>query len=157
MPCAACLCILRTQILHPVRSHFSQFVRLLFTLVALFYLRRYRHPLVLQLSGDPALLLHLLPEQLPEASRRLRQTQRLETVLSKTEVTRKSLDESIVFFGDTNAAEKAPWLARRVGFVLGRDKQGHYFYRVPLFRELILQDSPQAKLDVEIDSWKRSS
>jgi hypothetical protein len=34
------------------------------TLVSLFYLRRYRHPLVLQLSGDPALLLHLLPEQL---------------------------------------------------------------------------------------------
>ena len=37
------------------------------TLVSLFYLRRYRHPLVLQLSGDPALLLHLLPEQLQEA------------------------------------------------------------------------------------------
>jgi hypothetical protein len=88
---------------------------LLLTLVALFYLRRYRHPLVLQLSGDPALLLHLLPEQLQEAHTRLEQTRRLDTVLSRTEVTRNTLDESIAFFGHTTPAAKAQWLARRIG------------------------------------------
>ena len=91
---------------------------LLLTLVALFYLRRYRHPLVLQLSGDPALLLHLLPEQLQEAHTRLEQTRRLDTVLSKTEVTRKTLDESIAFFGHTTSEAKAQWLARRIGGVM---------------------------------------
>ena len=48
-------------------------------------------------------------------------------------------------------------LARlELGFVLGRDDQGRYLYRVPLFRELILQDSPPAKLQVEVDSWRLS-
>jgi hypothetical protein len=83
---------------------------LLLTLVALFYLRRYRHPLVQQLSGDPALLLHLLPEQLQEAHTRLEQTRRLDTVLSQTEVTRNTLDESIAFFGHTTPEAKAQWL-----------------------------------------------
>ena len=85
------------------------------TLIALFYLRRYRHPLVLQLSGDPALLLHLLPEQLQEALTRLVQTRRLDTVLSRAEVTRRTLDESIEFFGHTTPEAKAQWLARRIG------------------------------------------
>jgi len=48
-------------------------------------------------------------------------------------------------------------LARlELGFVLGRDNQRRYVYRVPLFRELILQDSPLAKLKVEVDSWRLS-
>jgi hypothetical protein len=48
-------------------------------------------------------------------------------------------------------------LARlELGFVLGRNDQGRYVYRVPLFRELILQDSPPAKLQVEVDSWRLS-
>jgi AAA domain len=85
------------------------------TLVALFYLRRYRHPLVLQLSDDPVSLLHLLPEQLQEAHRRLEQTSRLDTVLSKAEVTRRTLDESITFFGQTPPEAKAHWLANRIG------------------------------------------
>ena len=91
---------------------------LLLTLVALFYLRRYRHPLVLQLSGNPALLLHLLPEQLQEAHTRLEQTRRLNTVLAQTEVTRNTLDESIAFFGHTTPEAKAQWLARRIGGVI---------------------------------------
>jgi hypothetical protein len=48
-------------------------------------------------------------------------------------------------------------LARlELGFVLGRNDQGRYVYRVPLFRPLILRDAPSAKLQVEIDSWKSS-
>ena len=45
-------------------------------------------------------------------------------------------------------------LARlELGFVLGRDEDGRYFYWVPLFRELILKDSPAVKFQVEVDSW----
>jgi hypothetical protein len=43
-----------------------------------------------------------------------------------------------------------------LGFVLGRNEQGCYVYRVPLFRELILRDAPSAKLQVEVESWKSS-
>jgi hypothetical protein len=85
------------------------------TLVSLFYLRRYRHPLVLQLSGDPVSLLHLLPEQIQEALTRLVQTRRLDTVLSRAEVTPKTLHESIAFFGHTTTEAKAQWLAGRIG------------------------------------------
>jgi hypothetical protein len=48
-------------------------------------------------------------------------------------------------------------LARlELGFVLGRNEQGRYVYRVPLFRQMILRDVPSAKLQVEVDSWKSS-
>ena len=46
-------------------------------------------------------------------------------------------------------------LARlELGFVLGRDNAGGYFYRVPLFREMILQDDPGVKLKVELDAYR---
>ena len=53
------------------------------------------------------MLLHLLPEQLQEAHTRLEQTRRLDTVLSQTEVTRNTLDESIAFFGPTTREAEA--------------------------------------------------
>jgi hypothetical protein len=87
----------------------------LLTLVPIYYVRRYRHPLVLQLSGDPALLLHLLPEQLQEAKTRLEQTGWLDTVLSQAGVTRKTLDESVAFFGHTTPEAKARQLVNRIG------------------------------------------
>jgi hypothetical protein len=56
---------------------------------------------------------------------------------------------------DGRAIERS--LARlELGFVLGRNDQGRYVYRVPSFRPLILRDAPSAKLQVEIDSWKSS-
>ncbi|PON17755.1 hypothetical protein C2W62_11615 [Candidatus Entotheonella serta] len=46
-------------------------------------------------------------------------------------------------------------LARlELGFVLGRDDNGHYFYRVPLFRELVSKDAPAVKFQIEVESWK---
>jgi hypothetical protein len=79
------------------------------TLVSLFYLRRYRHPLVLQLSGDPVSLLHLLPEQIQEALTRLVQTRRLDTVLSRADtkmrlINRLSCMENSSVTGDGLAA-----------------------------------------------------
>jgi hypothetical protein len=46
-------------------------------------------------------------------------------------------------------------LARlELGFVLGRDEGGSYFYRVPLFREMILKENPAVRLKVEIDAYR---
>ena len=45
-------------------------------------------------------------------------------------------------------------LARlELGFVLGRDPNKQYVFRVPLFQEMILNESPAAKLKIEIDDW----
>jgi hypothetical protein len=45
-------------------------------------------------------------------------------------------------------------LARlELGFVLGRKEKKLYAYQVPLFQEMILNESPATKLDIEIDDW----
>jgi hypothetical protein len=41
-----------------------------------------------------------------------------------------------------------------LGFVLGRDDGGNYFYRVPLFREMIMKEDPAVRLKVELDSYR---
>jgi len=41
-----------------------------------------------------------------------------------------------------------------LGFVLGRDEKGNYFYRVPLFREMIMQEDPAVRLKVELDAYR---
>lgn len=88
---------------------------LLLTLLALFYLRRYRHPLVVQLSETPAQLLQLPPEQLAEAKTRLTQTRRLAKILSEAEVTSKTLAQGISFMEKKGTEEKAQSLANRLG------------------------------------------
>ena len=88
---------------------------LLLTVPTLFYLRRFHHPLVVQLSEEPALILQLQPDQLTQARTRLEQTRRLETVLSNAQVTRKTLDEGITFFANNSPQEKADKLAQRIG------------------------------------------
>ena len=46
-------------------------------------------------------------------------------------------------------------LARlELGFVLGRDDGGNYFYRVPLFREMIMQEDPAVRLKFELDAYR---
>ena len=46
-------------------------------------------------------------------------------------------------------------LARfELGFVLGRDEEGKYFYRLPLFREMILREYPAVRLRVEMDAYR---
>jgi len=40
-----------------------------------------------------------------------------------------------------------------LGFVLGKD-EGVYYYRVPLFRKMILVDSPQAKIKNEVEIYR---
>ncbi|MGB1111090.1 MAG: ATP-binding protein, partial [Gammaproteobacteria bacterium] len=43
-----------------------------------------------------------------------------------------------------------------LGFVLGRAEDGSYFYRVPLFREFMLRDDVEQRLNAEVAAWKRS-
>ncbi|MBU0655912.1 MAG: AAA family ATPase [Gammaproteobacteria bacterium] len=63
----------------------------------IFYFRRYRHPLVLELGAHPENLLQQPLETLPEAQHRLSQTQRLNSVLEYNSVTRQRLQTAITF------------------------------------------------------------
>ena len=88
---------------------------LLLLTAAIFYVRRYRHPLVVELSGQPAELLALPPEQLAEARTRLHQTGRLETVLASAEVSQNTLSQAVEFFQKQSPEAKAQLLAQRLG------------------------------------------
>jgi hypothetical protein len=82
--------------------------------ITIFYFRRYRHPLVLELGASPQALLHLPLEQLPEAQQRLQQTGRLTTVLDSAEVSYDTLKQAIAF-PQASAEQKAQTLAMRLG------------------------------------------
>lgn len=86
-------------------------VLLLLASIAIIYLRRYRHPLVVQLSNAPESLLQLPIEQLPQAYQLLAQTGRLEKVLSDAGISPLQLKEAVEF----SSAEKASWVASRLG------------------------------------------
>jgi hypothetical protein len=103
---------------------------LMMIVVGLFYLKRYRHPLVVRLSAEPAALLHLPVEQLPEARRRLTQTGRLNKIMSEAEVTDKTMDRALSFAGET-AARKADWLASRLGTTRREVETGLWEMRLP--------------------------
>ncbi|MEZ5477025.1 MAG: hypothetical protein R3E95_05925 [Thiolinea sp.] len=81
--------------------------------IGIFYFRRYRHPLVLELGANPPALLHLPLEQLPEARQRLQQTRRLNTVIDNAEVSPTTLEQAIVF-RQAGAEQKAQMLATRL-------------------------------------------
>lgn len=103
---------------------------LVMIVMGLFYLKRYRHPLVVKLSAEPAALLHLPVEQLPEARRRLTQTGRLNKIMSEAEVTDKTMDRALSFAGET-ADRKAAWLASRLGAEQREVATGLWEMRLP--------------------------
>ncbi|MCI0464229.1 MAG: hypothetical protein L0Z62_45425, partial [Gemmataceae bacterium] len=88
---------------------------LLVLAATIFYLRRYRHPLVVKLSKQPGELLDLPPEQLAEARTRLSQTGREDSVLASAEVSRNTFEQAIAFFRELAPDEKARLLAQRLG------------------------------------------
>ena len=104
---------------------------LLMVLIALFFLRRYRHPLVVQLSSQPALLLKLPPEQLQDARLRLEQTRRFEQILSDAEVTRQTFSQAIAFIKEKAPQEKAQCLAKRLGTATKNLKPALWELRLP--------------------------
>ena len=40
-----------------------------------------------------------------------------------------------------------------LGFALGRDDDGTYFYQTPLFSKMIMKDDPGVRLKAEIERW----
>ena len=79
-----------------------------------FYFRRYRHPLVLELSTQPQALQRLPLEQLAEAQQRLQQTGRFSTVLDSAEVSHDTFQHALDF-QQASAEQKAQRLATRLG------------------------------------------
>ncbi len=48
-------------------------------------------------------------------------------------------------------------LARlKLGFILAQDETSRYSYRVPLFKEMIQNDSPEKKLEIAVENWKHA-
>ncbi len=82
--------------------------------VLAYYLRLFRHPLVLELSAEPVALLHVPFEDLPRARRYLHNTRRLDTVLSNSGVPDKFLQKAEQFEA-MEAMVRADLLARRWG------------------------------------------
>lgn len=90
-------------------------ILLVLILIAVFYLRRYRHPLVVELSDNPESLRHYVPEQLVEAYGRLVKTQMLGPVLRKNEVSEATMLNSVHFFTSQTSHEKIHYLENRLG------------------------------------------
>ncbi len=84
------------------------------TLSVLYYLLLYRHPLVRQLSAEPAGLLRLVPSRLPQARRLLRRTRRLVDVLGKVGAQPPDLAAALAYPG-LPAEERCRVLAVRLG------------------------------------------
>jgi WD40 repeat protein len=105
-------------------------VLLMFTATGIFYFRRYRHPLVQALGDQPASMLQLMPEQLPEAHARLQQTNRLATVLAAAAVSPQTLAEAISFPKLAPSAQ-ATLLARRLGASVQNISESLYELHLP--------------------------
>ncbi len=97
---------------------------MLTNLVAIYWLRIYRHPLLLRLSHHPEQLPDLEPESLAEARHLLRRTRRLDTTLARTGIGGRTLD---------------------LAFFLG-EQNGRFAFRVPLFRDMIRRLEPERSL-----------
>ncbi|MEE9355374.1 MAG: WD40 repeat domain-containing protein, partial [Methylococcaceae bacterium] len=106
---------------------------------AIVYLRRYRHPLLVELSDNPDSLLLIQPEQLSEARSRLQKTKRLETILSKSNVTSRTLDNGIDFFATDSNEQKIQHLESRLGTQATKIKECLWKLQLPQNFPLNLQ------------------
>jgi hypothetical protein len=79
-----------------------------------YYLRMYRHPLVVQLSASPQSLSHLSLDQLAQAQRLLHRTGRLATVLSANAIQKSQMEQAVAFAQGLGAAARCKLLAERV-------------------------------------------
>src|SRR5262249_4014359 len=79
-----------------------------------YYLRLYRHPLVMQLSASQQALRHLPLEQLTQAQRLLRRTGRLAAVLAAETIQRPWLTQAISFARTPDAHTRCALLATRL-------------------------------------------
>ena len=110
----------------------------------IYYLRGYRHPLVLQLSQQPEALLQLLPEQLSEAKTLLKKTRRLDTVLAAAGVSAETLDKAITF-SDLSNDEQAALLIQRVA---KKQRNRCSYEGLELYEILLLNSFPLRVYDI---------
>ncbi|NIM14878.1 MAG: hypothetical protein GTN53_25910 [Candidatus Aminicenantes bacterium] len=82
----------------------------LVTIISFYYLRFYRHPLVLQLSKSPETFTHLDPNELHHAKNLLKRAQRLKTVLSSVSITKSRLEQGISFFRDWDPEKRCHYI-----------------------------------------------
>jgi len=87
---------------------------LLATAGAVYYWRRYQHPLVTTIGRDAQAIFALAPERLPEAERRLRLIRRLDGAMDALGLPRASLGRVRAWLS-APAAEQAQELAERLG------------------------------------------
>lgn len=78
--------------------YLSSLFLFLCALLGITYIRRYRHPLLLQLTEKPDSLLNLPIEQLEEAIHRLKQTNRLKNSLNNNQLSLKRIQSVIGFY-----------------------------------------------------------
>jgi len=83
--------------------------------VALYYLRYYRHPLVLRLSASPDDLAGLPGRELSTARYLLKRTHRLDSVLAAVPVSKTRLEQAIAFYRDWKPGQQCEYLAERLG------------------------------------------
>ena len=79
----------------------------------IFYLKRYKNPLVVKLSQTPKELLNLNIEQLKEAEERLTKIDRFKNILSQNNITTERYKKAIAFEHLTQK-EKANYIAKRL-------------------------------------------
>jgi len=104
---------------------YSLLILLLLLLIlwpALYYLRLYRHPIVVNLSANPTHLLVMPLEQLAQTKQLMQKTHRLDNVLAQNEVDMTWLDDAIDFWAATSNQKRCELLAERLNAVCERPK-----------------------------------
>ncbi|MGA1863653.1 MAG: hypothetical protein ACMUHX_01190, partial [bacterium] len=91
------------------------------SLIGVYYLRLYRHPLVVRLSASPESLSRLPIEQLSQALRMLQRTHRLDTVLSSNDIATCQLDEAIRFYENPDSGTRCEMLVKHLGAEMQKD------------------------------------
>ncbi|RKZ91068.1 MAG: hypothetical protein DRR19_08215 [Candidatus Parabeggiatoa sp. nov. 1] len=132
---------------------------LIFLGIVLYYLYLYAHPLVVNLSANAKELLTLPMSTLPKAYHLLQRTRRLDSVLSKSAVPHKSLEEALQFV-NMSPATRAEILATRLGAQVEEMSAGLFALQLPDSFPLNFEHSllyfPNADLtDAEITAFLR--
>ncbi|HDN27255.1 MAG TPA: hypothetical protein ENG03_09215, partial [Thioploca sp.] len=127
--------------------------------IVLYYLYLYAHPLVVNLSANAKELLTLPMSTLPKAYHLLQRTRRLDSVLSKSAVPHKSLEEALQFV-NMSPATRAEILATRLGAQVEEMSAGLFALQLPDSFPLNFEHSllyfPNADLtDAEITAFLR--
>ncbi len=88
-------------------------ILILSLLIAIYYFRRYRNPLVVRLSNSPQDIFNLAPSAFPEVKEKLEKVDRLDSVLMEAKI-KKQVFLDVMRFEHYNYRSKVELLAKRV-------------------------------------------